>query len=166
MLSTGITHLTGILTRMLLSVSENTLAESLIINNAYVVILLVSDDVINTFELLEENSDNLIDHFDVISESIDLSHVELFVGFKIGFGILDSLDSHFPGDLRVLLVLVSENDIGFELHSVGLISLKFDLKNVDLFLRLLDEVDGVSTGSDLRSDEIVHGEFEMVRELI
>merc|ERR1712216_637184 len=99
MLSTGITHLTGILTRMLLSVSENTLAESLIINNAYVVILLVSDDVINTFELLEENSDNLIDHFDVISESIDLSRVELFVGFKIGFGILDSLDSHFPGDL-------------------------------------------------------------------
>jgi len=57
------------------------LSESVIINNTNFIVLLVSDNVINTLEFLEEDVDNGVYNFDIIGESFNFFHVEVSVGF-------------------------------------------------------------------------------------
>lgn len=92
--------LTSIISSTLINISEYTLTESFVINNTYFIILLVSNDVINTLEFLEEDWDNFINNFNVISESFNFGHVEISMGLEFSFsgvnginGLLISLES-------------------------------------------------------------------------
>jgi hypothetical protein len=127
---------------------------------------LVSDDVINTLELLEEDGDDLINNFDVISESVDLRHVPISVLLELNLSLLNGGNGVFPGLFSLSFHVKGEDDVVLELGGIGLITVKFDLEDVGLFLRFLDEGDGVSSGSDLGGDEIFHGSLKMDNELV
>jgi len=157
--------LSGVLTSFF-GVSEHTHGESFVINNTYLIILLVSDDVINTLEFLEEDGDNLINNFDVISESIDLRHVPVSVLLELNFGLFDGGDGVLPGGFGSSFHVSGEDDIVLEFGGISGVSIKFNLKDVGLFLRFLDESDGVSSGSDFSLDEVIHGSVEVDDELI
>jgi len=157
--------LSGVLTSFF-GVSEHTLGESVIINGHDFVILLVSDDVINTLEFLEEDGNDLINNFDVVSESIDLRHVPVSVLLELNLSLLNSGDGILPSSLGSGFHVLGEDDIVLELSGIGLISVEFDLEDVGLFLRLLDESDSISTGSDLSLDKVIHGGVEVDNELI
>jgi hypothetical protein len=153
-------------TSISVSVSEHTLGESLVINDTSLIILLVSDDVINTLELLEEDGDNLINDLDVISESIDLRHVPVSVLLELNLSLLNSSDGVLPSLLSLSFHLLGKDEIVLELGGISGVSVEFDLEDVGLFLRFLDEGDGVSTGSDLSLDKVIHGGLEVDNELI
>jgi len=153
--------LSSVLSCIGVGVSENSLSESVIINNSYFVILLVSDNVVNTLEFLEEDGDNLINNLNVIPKSLNFLHVEVDHGLTFSLGLVNSFNGKFPGSLGFSLHLVGKNDVVLEFGRVGLISVEFDLEDVGLSLGTLDESDGVSTGSDLSLDKILHGLLKM-----
>jgi len=158
--------LTSVGTGISVGVSEHTLGESWVINDGNLIILLVSDDVIDTLELLEEDGDDLINNLDVISESIDLRHVPVSVLLELNLSLLDGGNGVLPGLVGSVLHLLGKDDIVLELSGISLISVELDLEDVGLFLRFLDEGDGVSSGSDLSLDEVIHGGLEVDNELI
>jgi len=160
------TGLTSVGTGISVGVSEHTLRESWVINDGNLIILLVSDDVIDTLELLEEDGDDLIDNLDVISESLDLRHVPVSVLLELNLSLLDGGNGVLPGLVGSVLHLLGKDDIVLELSGISLISVELDLEDVGLFLRFLDEGDGVSSGSDLSLDEVIHGGLEVDNELI
>jgi len=147
-------------------VSEHTRGESLIINGHDFVILLVSDDVINTLEFLEEDGDNLINDFDVISKSINFGHVPVSVLLEFNLSLFDGGDGVLPSSFGLGFHVSGEDDIVLEFGGISGVSIKFDLKDVGLFLRFLDESDGVSSGSDFGLDEVIHGGLKVEDELI
>lgn len=160
------TLFTSVLTSISVSVSEHTVRETWVINNGDLVVLLVSDDVINTLEFLEEDGDNLINNFDVISESVNFLHVEVSVLFELNLCLFNGGDRIFPGSLSSHFHVLGEDEIVLKLGSISGVSVEFDLEDVGLFLRFLDEGDGVTSGSDLSLDEVIHGGFEVDNELI
>jgi len=147
-------------------VSEETCSESSIVNSSNSIEFLVSDNVINTFEFLEENSDNFVNNFNVISKSFNFIHVEVSVTFKFSLGLFNSCNSSFPVKFRSLFVLFGKNDIIFKFGLISLISFIFSLKDMNFFFRFLDESNSVSSGSNFSSDKFIHRLSKMIREII
>jgi hypothetical protein len=85
---------------------------------------------------------------------------------ELNLGLLNSGDGVVPGVKGSGFHVLGEDDIVLEFGSISGVSVEFDLEDVGLFLRFLDESDGISTGSDLSLDEVIHGCFEMDNELI
>lgn len=94
-----------------LGATEHTFLESSVINNTYFIILLVSDDVVNTLEFLEEDFDNFIDYFDVISKSVNFGHVPLPVFFKFSFGSFNSNNRGLPSCFTLSFIGGGKNEI-------------------------------------------------------
>jgi hypothetical protein len=158
--------LSGVLSSIGVSVSENSLSESVIIDNSYFVILLVSHNVVNTLEFLEEDGDNLINNLNVISQSLNFLHVEVDHGLFLGLGLVYSIYGKFPGMLGFLFHFGGKNDIVLEFGGVGIISVKFDLEDMGFTFSTLDESNSVSTSSDLSLDEVGHRLLKMYNKLI
>merc|ERR1712151_996502 len=78
--------LTSVLTSIGVSVSEHTLGESFVIDN-----------------------------LDVISESVDLRHVEVSVLLELNLSLLDGGDGVFPGSLGSGFHVLGEDDIVLKL---------------------------------------------------
>jgi len=153
--------LTGVFSSISVSVSEHTASESWVINNSYFIVLLVSDDVINTLEFLEEDLDHLIDNFDVISKSVNFFHVEVSVGLKFNFSLFNGTNGVFPGSLSFSFHVLSKNEIVLKFGSISHISVEFDLEDMGFFFRFLNESNGISSGSDFSLDKIGHRLMEM-----
>jgi len=85
---------------------------------------------------------------------------------ELNLSLLDGGDGVLPSSLGSSFHVLGEDDVVLKLGSVGGVSVEFDLEDVGLFLRFLDEGDGISTGSDLGLDEVLHGGFEVEDELI
>jgi hypothetical protein len=86
--------------------------------------------------------------------------------FELNLSLLNSGDGVLPSFLGSGFHVVGEDEIVLEFGSISGISVEFDLEDVGLFLRFLDERDSISTGSDLSLDEVIHGSVEMDNELI
>jgi len=127
---------------------------------------LVSDDVINTLEFLEEDGNDLIDNFDVVSESVNFGHVEFSVLLEFNLGLFNGSNRSLPGGESLGFHVLGEDDIVLKFGGISGVSVELNLEDVGLFLRFLDEHNSISTGSDLSLDEVIHGSFEMDNELI
>jgi hypothetical protein len=117
-------------------------------------------------EFLEEDGNDLIDNFDVVSESVNFLHVELSVLFEFNLGLFNGSNRSLPGGEGLGFHVLGKDDIVLELGGISGVSVELNLEDVGLFLGFLDEHDGISTGSDLSLDEVIHGSFEMDNELI
>jgi len=150
----------------LINVSEYTFIKSVVIYNSYFIILLVSDNVINTLKFLEEDRDNFVNNFNIISKSFNFSHIEISMSLEFNFRSFNSSNTVFPVGQWISFMSGSKNKVIFKFGSISCSSVKFNLKNVSFFFWFLDISDGISSSSNFSFNKVFHGLFKMSGEFI
>lgn len=150
-----------VLGEVLLGSSEDTLVEAVVLE---VVINLVSDDLVNTRELLLEESDDLINGDNIVGKSVALVHEPSPVRVAVGLNLFDLGPAVGARLLALTLITEGKDKIVLELTEVLGGPLLLFLEGEDLLLGLLDVSDGVVTSSDLGVLEVPHGFVQMLLE--
>ncbi len=95
--------------------AEDTLVKAVVLE---VVIDLVSDDLVNTRELLLEDSDDLINNDNIVGESVALIHEPSPVSIAIVLNLLDLGLTVSACLLALLLITNGEDKIVLELTKI------------------------------------------------
>lgn len=157
------TTTTGVVVEVLLSSTESSLVKSLVFE---VVDNLGSDDFINTGELLKEDLDNFLNNEDIISESITLDHIPGTVSFTVSNHLFEGGNTVVPGLFTLLLIRESKDKIVLKLGKIDGASFFLSLELESFLFGLLDIPNGVTSGTDLVLDEVLHGVVKMLFENI
>ncbi len=97
--------------------AEDTLVKAVVLE---VVIDLVSDDLVNTRELLLEDSDNLINKDNIVSESVALIHEPSPMSITVSLNLLDLGLAVTACLLALLLIANGEDKIVLKLTKIFL----------------------------------------------